>query len=79
MDALWYVGCIKRNFHLYPLVVFLTNMAVPSFGAVIMRDAWNFFSGKKTSEKVATYEIRDIRRLIEVGEMKLVQLASTAC
>ena len=66
---------IHEKFYVYPLVVFLTNLAVPSFGAVIMRDAWNFFSGKKTSKKVAIYEISDIRRLIEVGEMKLVQLA----
>ena len=58
---------------LHLLVVFLPNHPVPLLGAIIMRDAWNFFSGK-TSEKVAIFELRDIRRLFEVGEI----IASTA-
>ena len=56
------------KFHLHPIEVFMSSIPVSTLAESMMQDAWDYFSTKKSSDKVVILNNADIRRLSEVRE-----------
>ena len=49
------------------VAVFFKSLSVATLAEGMMQDAWNYYSSKGATEKVAVFDNNDIRRLSEVS------------